>query len=372
MVDLRIQYEKLRVEIDAAIKNVITSTKFIKGPEVRFFEEDLEKYLKVNHVIACGNGTDALQLALMGLGLNRGDEVITTNFSFAAAVEVISLLGLKPVLADPDPFTFNIPPENIQKLITSETKAIIPVHLFGQCSRMEPLMNIAREHNLFVIEDSAQASGTDYIFSDGTIKKAGTIGHAGTTSFFPSKNLSCYGDGGAVITNDDTLAEKIRSIANHGSRIKYHHNYIGINSRLDTLQAAILRVKLRYLDQFNAARRIAADSYNNGFNGSQDIIIPERSGYSTHIFHQYTIRVKNGKRDSLKKFLESVKIPSMIYYPEPLHQQEAYRNPGYNENDFPVTRELCHEVLSLPMHPDLEKDQIDYIVYNVLRFFESN
>lgn len=371
MVDLKAQYEKLATEIDGAIKSVLKSTAFIKGPEVSLFEQELQKYMDVKHAISCGNGTDALQIAMMALGLKPGDEVITTNFTFIATVEVVALLGLKLVLVDPDPDTYNISVGNIRKALSPRTKAIVPVHLFGQCAEMESIMNLAGEHDLFVIEDAAQATGTDYIFTDGSQKKAGTIGTIGTTSFFPSKNLGCYGDGGALYTNDENLAKKLRSIANHGMKMKYHHDDIGVNSRLDTLQAAILRVKLKYLDRFNTARTTVADFYDKAFADCPSLTIPARSRHSSHIFHQYTVRVRNGKRDELKDHLMSAGIPSMIYYPGPLHLQNAYRYLGYRENDFPVTSELCREVLSLPMHPDMEQEQLDYIVDNVLRFFNK-
>jgi len=372
MVDLKAQYDKLGIEIDAAIKSVLNSTAFIKGPDVKLFEEELKSYLEAKHVIACANGTDALQIAMMALRLKPGDEVITTNFTFIATVEVVALLGLKLVLTEPDPITYNISVEEIRKAINPRTKAIVPVHLFGQCADMENIMKLAHEHGIFVIEDAAQATGTDYFFSDGTKKKAGTIGDIGTTSFFPSKNLGCYGDGGALFTGDELLANKIRSIANHGMKERYHYDDIGINSRLDTLQAAILIVKLRHLDKFNDARRNVADFYDRSFSGCSSIITPGRSSYSSHIFHQYTLRIKNGKRDDLRKFLDSVKIPSMIYYPGPLHLQEAYRYLGYTQNDFPVTTKLCSEVISLPMHPDMEQEQLDYIANNILKFFENN
>jgi UDP-2-acetamido-2-deoxy-ribo-hexuluronate aminotransferase len=371
MVDLRAQYDKLGKEIDNAIKSVLESTAFIKGPDVRLFEEELAGYMGVKHVISCANGTDALYLAMMVLGLKPGDEVITTNFTFIATVEVVALLGLKLVIVDPDPGTFNISVEAVKKAITPRTKVIVPVHLFGQCADMESLMELARAHDLFIIEDAAQATGADYLFRDGSSKKAGTIGHIGTTSFFPSKNLGCYGDGGALYTNDDAYAKKLRSIANHGMKVRYHYDDIGINSRLDTIQAAILRVKLMYLAQFNKARREVADFYDKGFAACTSIITPERVNYSSHIFHQYTIKVKNGKRDELKTFLATMKIPSMVYYPGPLHMQEAYRYLGYRENDFPVTTSLCKEVLSLPIHPDMEGEQLEYIVFNVLKFFDK-
>ena len=371
MVDLKSQYEKLAPEIDAAIKLVLKSASFIKGPDVMLFEEELAKFMGVRNVISCANGTDALQIAMMALNLKPGDEVITTNFTFVATVEVVALLGLKLVLVDPDPNTFNISAEAVSKAITPRTRAIVPVHLFGQCVDMEGIMKLAEQHNIFVIEDAAQATGADYFFSDGPRKKAGTIGHIGTTSFFPSKNLGCYGDGGAIYTNDDGIAKKLRSITNHGMKVRYYHDDIGVNSRLDTLQAAILRVKLKYLPQYNEVRKSVADFYDGAFAGSPFITIPERKSYSSHIFHQYTLKVKNGKRDDLKKFLESVNIPSMIYYPVPLHVQKAYRYLGYKESEFPVTTTLSGEVLSLPVHPDFEKEQLDYIVSNVLKYFEK-
>ncbi len=371
MVDLKAQYEKIGTEVDMAIKSVLESTAFIKGPDVKLFEEELQEYMGVKHVVSCANGTDALYLAMMVLGLNPGDEVITTNFTFIATVEVVALLGLKLVIVEPDPGTFNISVDAVKKAITPHTKAIVPVHLFGQCADMESLMELAQKHNLYIIEDAAQATGSDYIFRNGTIKKAGTIGHIGTTSFFPSKNLGCYGDGGALYTNDDAFAKKLRSIANHGMKVRYHYDDIGVNSRLDTIQAAILRVKLKYLTEFNAARSVVAAHYDEAFTGCHQITIPERAAYSSHIFHQYTIKVGGGKRDDLKKHLETNNIPSMVYYPGPLHLQEAYRHLGYKETDFPVTNSLCKEVLSLPMHPDMEQDQLDYIILKVLEFFNK-
>jgi len=370
MVDLKTQYEKIRNEIDNAISSVINSTAFIKGPEVKLFEEELQAYLGVKHVISCANGTDALQISMMSLGLKPGDEVITTDFTFIATVEAIALLGLKPVIVDPDQGNYNISITEIQRAITPKTRAIVPVHLFGQCADMEGIMEIARIHNLLVIEDAAQATGSDYFFSGGKVKKAGTIGNAGTTSFFPSKNLGCYGDGGAVYTNDDDLALKLRSIANHGMKIRYHYNDIGVNSRLDTLQAAILRVKLKYLDRYNSARKAVADYYDKAFAGCSGITIPVREKYSSHIFHQYTIRIKNGMRGDLIKYLDEHKIPSMIYYPAPLHLQEAYRYLGYKESDFPVSVALCEEVLSLPVHTEMEQDQLEFITQKILSFFE--
>jgi dTDP-4-amino-4,6-dideoxygalactose transaminase len=371
MVDLKSQYGKIGKEIDSAIKSVIDSSAFIKGPDVKLFEEELKNYMGVKHVVSCANGTDALYLAIMVLGLKPGDEVITTNFTFVATAEVVALLGLRVVFVEPDPGSYNISIEAIKKAITPKTKAIVPVHLFGQCADMESLIELARERNLFIIEDAAQATGADYLFGNGSSRKAGSIGDMGTTSFFPSKNLGCYGDGGAVYTNNDDYAAKIRSIANHGMKVRYHYSDIGINSRLDTIQASILRVKLKYLDSFNKARMDVADEYDRAFAACDEIITPERMKYSTHIFHQYTIRVKNGKRDELKKFLDSKGIPSMIYYPGPLHMQEAYSFLGYKESDFPVTSALCQDVLSLPMHPDMEDDQLSFIKTNVLDFFTN-
>lgn len=370
MVDLKTQYDRIKPEIDNAIFSVINSTSFIKGPGVKLFEEELQAYLGVRHVISCANGTDALQIAFMSLGLKPGDEVITTNFTFIATVEAVALLGLIPVIVDPEPGNFNISVAEIKKAITSRTRAIVPVHLFGQCADMEEIMKIAGEYDLLIVEDAAQAAGTDHFFPEGMVKKAGTIGDAGTTSFFPSKNLGCYGDGGAVFTNNDELAKKVRSIANHGMKVRYHYNDIGINSRLDTIQAEILRVKLRYLDQFNRARQAAADYYDKALSGCSLIETPVREKYSSHIFHQYTIKVKNGLRDDLKNHLEEKGIPSMIYYPGPLHMQEAYRYLGYQESDFPVTRILCNEVLSLPMHTEMEQEQLEIITQAILNFLE--
>jgi len=361
MVDLRTQYERLKADIDSAISDVINSTAFIKGPDVRLFEEELQGYLGVRNVIACANGTDALQIAMMALGLRPGDEVITTNFTFIATVEVIELLGLKLVLVDPDPRTFNISPEAIERAITPRTRAIVPVHLFGQCADMEPLMDIARRHGIHVIEDAAQATGAEYRFSDGMVKKAGSMGIIGCTSFFPSKNLGCYGDGGALLTDDDALAELIRSITNHGMKVRYYHDTIGVNSRLDTIQAAILRVKLRHLDAFNEARQKVAAHYDRELSAVPGITIPVRAANSSHIFHQYTLRVDGGERNSLRECLENEGVPSMIYYPVPLHMQKAYTHLGYRADDFPVTTLLTGEVLSLPMHTELDDEQLTYI-----------
>jgi UDP-2-acetamido-2-deoxy-ribo-hexuluronate aminotransferase len=361
MVDLRSQYERYKADIDSAISGVISSTAFIKGPDVRLFEEELQRYLGVRHVIACANGTDALQIAMMALGLRPGDEVITTNFTFIATVEVVELLGLKLVLVEPDPHTFNISVEAIKKAITPRTRAIVPVHLFGQCADMESILDIANQHGIHVIEDAAQATAAEYRFSDGTVRKAGTMGKIGCTSFFPSKNLGCYGDGGALFTDDDELATLIRSITNHGMKVRYYHDTIGVNSRLDTIQAAVLRVKLRHLDAFNEARQRAAAYYDTSLSALPGITLPFRADNSTHIFHQYTLRIANGDRDKMRECLENEGIPSMIYYPVPLHRQKAYSHLGYGTDDFPVTGRLSGEVLSLPMHTELEDEQLEYI-----------
>ena len=361
MVDLRSQYERLKADIDSAVAGVISSTAFIKGPDVRLFEEDLQRYLGIRHVISCANGTDALQIAMMALGLKPGDEVITTNFTFIATVEVIELLGLKTVLVEPEPGTFNISPDAIRKAITPRTRAIVPVHLFGQCADMEQITAMAQQHGIHIIEDTAQATGAEYRFSDGTVKKAGTMGIIGCTSFFPSKNLGCYGDGGALFTDNDELAALIRSITNHGMKVRYYHDTIGVNSRLDTLQAAILRVKLRHLDEFNEARAKAAAFYDNELSGLPGISIPERNPFSTHIFHQYTLKIDGGRRNDLRECLENEGIPSMIYYPVPLHLQKAYLHLGYNADDFPITSRLSEEVLSLPMHTEMDDEQLAYI-----------
>jgi len=361
MVDLRSQYLRLKADIDSAVSGVIESAAFIKGPDVRLFEEELQRYLGVRNVISCANGTDALQIAMMALRLKPGDEIITTNFTFIATVEVVELLGLKLVLVEPDPDTFNISTEAIEKAITPRTRAIVPVHLFGQCADMEAIMKLAEKHGLHIIEDVAQATGTDYTFTDGTTRKAGTMGIIGCTSFFPSKNLGCYGDGGALFTDNDELATLIRSITNHGMKIRYYHDNIGVNSRLDTLQAAVLRVKLRHLDAFNEARREVAAFYDSELGAVKSIKIPKRSAGSTHIFHQYTLKVNPEERDSLREHLENEGIPSMIYYPVPLHIQKAYLHLGYPNDGFPVTTRLCSEVLSLPMHTEMEPEQLRYI-----------
>jgi dTDP-4-amino-4,6-dideoxygalactose transaminase len=368
MVDLQGQYEKIKPEIDKAIQEVITSTSFINGPAVRDFQVDLEKYLDVKHVIPCANGTDALQVAMMGLGLKPGDEVITTSFTFIATAEVIALLGLSPVLVDVDADTFNIDPVAIRKAITPKTKAIVPVHLFGQSADMEEIMNIATEHNLYVIEDTCQAIGSDYIFSDGISKKAGTIGHVAGMSFFPSKNLGCYGDGGAIFTNDDDLAKMLRSVVNHGMTVRYYHDHIGVNSRLDSIQAAVLKVKIQYLDEYIKARQAAADYYDKAFANHPKLKIPVRAKNSTHVFHQYTLVINGLDRDEMQKFLASKNIPAMIYYPVPMHMQKAYHDPRYKEGDFPVTEFLAKHVISLPMHTELEEEQLHFITNSILEF----
>jgi len=369
MVDLKSQHLRIKPQIDNAIQGVIDSCQFVKGAEVKTFEQELAQYLGVRHAIACGNGTDALQVALMALGLKPGDEVITTDFTFIATVEVIALLGLKPVLVDVDKATFNIDVKKVEKAITPRTKAIVPVHLFGQCANMEPLLKLAEKHGLYVVEDTAQGLGAEYRFSDGTIRKAGTIGTIGCTSFFPSKNLGCYGDGGALFTNDDQLAEQIRCLTNHGMKVRYHHDMIGVNSRLDTIQAAILRVKLPHLDEYNRARQLAAEKYNAALSGIAGLETPATAAFTTHIFHQYTLKVKNGQRDALKKHLDEQGIPNMVYYPIPLHRQKAFE-PYVTENDsFHASETICGEVLSLPMHTELDDEQIERITSAVRSFF---
>ncbi len=368
MVDLQGQYKKIQPQIDKALTDVISSAAFINGPEVNNFQEDLEEYLNVKHVIPCANGTDALQIAMMGLGLNQGDEVITVDFTFAATVEVIALLKLTPVLIDVDINTFNMNIEALKKAITPKTKAIVPVHLFGQCANMEAILEVAAEHNLFVIEDTAQAIGADYTFKDGTVKKAGTIGDVGTTSFFPSKNLGCYGDGGAIFTNDDDLAYIIRGVVNHGMYKRYYHDVVGVNSRLDSMQAAILRIKLPLLDAYCEARKNAADYYNNAFLECDKIITPVTSEFTSHVFHQYTLRLKDVDRNALHQHLLDNNIPNAIYYPVPLHSQKAYADTRYNEADFNATNELIQTVISLPMHTELEKEQQDFIIKTILNF----
>ncbi len=370
MVDLQSQYQKIKPEIDKTVTEVISSAAFINGPEVKKFQSELETYLDVKNVIPCANGTDALQIAMMGLGLKPGDEVITVDFTFAATVEVIALLQLTPVLIDVDKDTFNMDIEALKKAITPKTKAIVPVHLFGQCANMEEILKVAQEHDLFVIEDTAQAIGANYTFSNGSVKKAGTIGNVGTTSFFPSKNLGCYGDGGAIFTNDDDLAYKIRGIVNHGMYKRYYHDVVGVNSRLDNIQAAVLRVKLPHLDDYCDARRKAAEYYNQGFSVTDKISTPKTSNFTSHVFHQYTLRLKDTDRNALHQHLLDKGIPNAIYYPVPLHSQKAYADERYNEDDFKVTNELIETVISLPMHTELEKEQQDLIINTILEFIK--
>ncbi len=372
MVDLKGQYEKIKPEVDRAIQGVIDSTAFINGPAVKEFQENMGNYLDVKHVIPCGNGTDALQVSMMALGLQPGDEVITVSFTFVATVEVIALLKLVPVLVDVEPGTFNMDMEALEKAITPKTKAIVPVHLFGQCVDMERLMEIARKHKLYVIEDTCQAVGADYTFRDGTVQKAGTIGQIGCTSFFPSKNLGAYGDGGAIFTNDDEIARMCRSVVNHGMTVRYYHDDIGVNSRLDTLQAAILDIKLQHLDEYAKARQKAADYYNKAFAGNPQIQTPVTSDFTTHVFHQYTLVTKDIDRDALLQYLLSKNIPCAVYYPVPMHLQKAYINPEkYKEGDLPVTEDLSHRVISLPIHTELDEEQIRYITDSVLEFINK-
>jgi len=380
MVDLQGQYAKIKDAVNDSIEQVLNTSAYINGPLVHEFQADLEKYLGVKHVIPCANGTDALQIAMMGLGLEQGDEVITADFTFAATVEVIALLKLTPVLVDVDPATFNIDLEALKKAITPKTKAIVPVHLFGQVANMEAILEIAKEYNLFVIEDNAQAIGATYTFKDGKKQKAGTLGDVGTTSFFPSKNLGCYGDGGAIFTNDDELAHTIRGIVNHGMYTRYYHDVVGVNSRLDSIQAGVLKAKLPNLDSYCTSRRDAARFYNKAFANNTNIVTPTSQSNNTascgqiceacdcHVFHQYTIQIKNGKRDALHKHLLENNIPNAIYYPVPLHAQKAYKDDRYQEADFKVTNQLIKEVISLPMHTELDQEQLAFITNTILSF----
>jgi UDP-2-acetamido-2-deoxy-ribo-hexuluronate aminotransferase len=360
MVDLQKQYLRIKPEIDEAMQSVLMSSGFIQGPQVNTFAQALGKYTGAAHVIPCANGTDALQIAMMALNLRPGDEVILPVHTYVATAEVIALLGPTPVFIDVDETSFNIDVRQIEAKITSKTKAIVPVHLYGQCADMEPILEIARKHNLYVIEDAAQALGARYTFSDSSVRSAGTMGDIGTTSFFPSKNLGCFGDGGAVFTNDAALAERIRMIANHGQKIKYHHDIIGVNSRLDTLQAAILEVKLKYLDEYCSQRNKAAAFYDIALANVPGLHVPVTSSNSTHVFHQYTLRIDRG-RDELKKHLEQKGVPTMIYYPVPLHLQKGYRREGFGEGSFPVTERLSQTVISLPIHTEMEQEELAYI-----------
>ena len=370
MVDLKSQYLKIKDEIDAKIAKVIDNTEFINGTEVKEFKKDLAEYLNVKHVIPCGNGTDALQIAMMALGLQPGDEVISADFTFIATVETIALLKLTPVMVDVDPHTFCIDPERIIAAITPKTKAIMPVHLFGQCADMDRIMEIAEKYNLNVIEDTAQAIGSDYTSKKGWTKKAGTIGHIGCTSFFPSKNLGYYGDGGSIFTNDDAIAEKITSIVNHGMKVRYYHDNIGVNSRLDTIQAAVLRVKLPHLDEYNFARLAAADYYDAVFSKCEKLTTPKRSESSTHTFHQYTLILNGVERKALMEHLTNKGIACAVYYPVALHNQKAFQGFSYNANEFPVTDKLCETVMSLPINTELDEKTLKYITDSVMEFLE--
>jgi UDP-2-acetamido-2-deoxy-ribo-hexuluronate aminotransferase len=368
MVDLKGQYHAIKSEIDTAINDVIESSAFINGPAVSQFAKELAAYNEVAHVVPCANGTDALQLAMMALELAPSDEVIVPSFTYVATAEVIALLGLTPVFVDVNPSNFLVSPSKIKESITPKTKAIVPVHLFGQCADMESIMAIAREHGLYVIEDTAQAIGAVYTFKDGTTKKAGTIGDIGTTSFFPSKNLGCYGDGGAMFTNDEQLASKLNMIANHGQRVKYYHDIIGVNSRLDTIQAAILSVKLPKLDQYSANRNRSAEYYDKALGQYESIVTPVRVEASTHVFHQYTLQCIGFDRDELKAFLQRKGIPTMVYYPVPLHLQKGYTQYGFTEGSFPVSEQLARQVLSLPIHTEQTEEELSYIVENIKDF----
>lgn len=368
MVDLKGQYLRIKPEIDAAIAHVVDNTAFINGPDVKSFAGELAAYLNVKHVIPCANGTDALQIAMMALDLQPGDEVITPSFTYAATCEVIALLKLTPVFVDADPDSFGLDLEKVEKAIGPKTKAIVPVHLYGQCADMEPILALAAKHNLYVIEDTAQALGADYTFSDGTVKKAGTMGTIGTTSFFPSKNLGCYGDGGAIFTNDDTLGTVLKQVANHGQTRLYYHDLVGVNSRLDTIQAAILRCKLPHLDSYAEARNKAAAFYDQAFAGHANIKVPYRMPNSTHVFHQYTITLTDADRDALGDYLAENGVPNKVYYPVPQHLQKAYNIKGYKEGDLPVAEDLSRRVISLPMHTELTDEQLKYITDTVLEF----
>lgn len=366
MVDLKSQYLRIKPEVDAAIQHVLDSTAFIQGAPVCEFEQQLAQYAGSKYVVSCGNGTDALLVALMALGIGPGDEVITVPFTFVASVEAIALLGAKPVFVDVCEDTFTMDASLLEDAITPKTKAIIPVHLYGQCADMEPILDLAKKHNIKVIEDACQAIGTPYTFSDGTTKQAGTMGDIGCLSFFPSKNLGCYGDGGAIMTEDETLAERLRAICRHGSQVKYHHDYVGVNSRLDTLQAAVLQVKLRHLDDYITKRKAAAHYYYEALKEVAWLQLPDIKTNTQHTFHQFTVKVKDGKRDVLKQYLTDKGIPTMIYYPISVHLQPAYRSLGYQEGDFPISERLCKEVLSLPMHTELTEDKLQYICETIV------
>lgn len=371
MVDVIGQYKRLKSRIDASIAEVLESGAFINGPAVKNFAADLGDYLGGQHVIPCGNGTDALQIALMALDLQPGDKVMVPAFTYVATAEVIALLGLQPVMVDVDPKTFNLTAEIVEAQMTEDIKAIVPVHLYGQCAEMEPIMHLAEKHGVYVVEDNAQAIGADYKLSDGNWVKSGTVGHIGCTSFYPSKNLGAYGDGGAIYTGDAALAKKIKMIANHGQSKKYVHDLIGCNSRLDSIQAAILNVKLKELDDFCSRRQEVADIYDAAFINVDAIDIPYRSDYSSHVFHQYTIKVKDGRRDELKAYLQDSGIPSMIYYPIPLYEQQAFSAYWNRAEGLPVTEELCKQVISLPIHTEMKEEHQDYIITHVKEFFKD-
>ena len=369
MVDLNGQYEAIKSELDIALYSVLNTTTFINGPAVKEFQNNLQKYLNVKHVIPCANGTDALQLALMSLNLNPGDEIITSDFTFASTAEVVLLMGLKLKLVDINKETFNIDPLSVERAITPKTKAIIPVHLFGQPADMQKIVEIAKHYKLQIIEDNAQALGATYTLKDGEKKKTGTIGDIGTTSFFPSKNLGAYGDGGAIYTDNNSLAQKIRILANHGMEKRYYHDLVGLNSRLDSMQAAILNVKLKYLDSYNESRRSSAIRYSNNLKGINNIITPNiPSNPQSHVFHQYTLRIIDSKRDLLTEYLTKSSIPFGIYYPVPLHNQKAYFSSEVDNKLFPVTNSAVKEVISLPMHTELSNDQIDHISEKIIKF----
>lgn len=371
MVDLVSQYEKIQTEVDQKILEVVRSSQYINGPEVKLFAEELSGFLGVKHVIPCANGTDALQIAMMALGLKPGDEVITASFTYIATVEVIGLLGLTPVLVEVDSDTFNLDITAFEAAINENTKAVVPVHLYGQCANMEEILRIAEKHDLKVIEDAAQAINASYTFSNGDEVKAGCMGDVGTTSFFPSKNLGCYGDGGAIFTNNDELAVSIRQMANHGQTVRYHHDNIGVNSRLDSLQAAVLRVKLRCLNEYTAARQSVAAYYDNAFQDETALTIPKRDVKSSHVFHQYTLKTTGIDRNEMQKFLAIKNVPSMIYYPIPVHKQKAYKDSRYDKVDFSNTNNLCDSVISLPMQTELSEKQLEYIVKTVKEFFNK-
>ena len=371
MVDLKGQYKKIQEEVDQAVLEVIRSAAFINGPTVKSFQANLEQYLGAKHVIPCANGTDALQIAFMALDLKPGDEVIVPAFTYVATAEVIALLRLKPIMVDVDPDTFNITADIIEAAVTPNTKAVVPVNLFGQSCDMEPIMEVAKQHNLYVVEDNAQAIGADYTFSDGHSQKTGTIGHIGCTSFYPSKNLGAYGDGGAIYTNDDDLASMLRMMANHGQNKRYYHAHVGVNSRLDSIQAAILDIKLRHLDAYAETRRAAAAHYDQAFANMEQLVVPVRQHNSTHVFHQYTLKVKDGRRDELQAYLKEKGLPSMIYYPVPLYEQEAYKGLSDRQVDsLPVTDQLCKDVISLAMHSELNQEQLEHITETVKSFWK--